>query len=122
MTKKFLEHPPNLKYNKNIGQLPTQVHNSTIIYLREAKHLTVKLRSFPQGKEPSKNKRMPLIAARTRYSLVKGERIVRFVLTARLRAFYLPVCSIFIGACSRVISFRSDMGCLIILSLHARKQ
>jgi hypothetical protein len=28
---------------------------------------------------------MPLFAARTRYSLVKGERIVRFVLTARLR-------------------------------------
>ncbi|KAH7565998.1 hypothetical protein JRO89_XS08G0057000 [Xanthoceras sorbifolium] len=27
---------------------------------------------------------MPLSAASTRYSLVKGERIVRFVLTARL--------------------------------------
>ena len=35
---------------------------------------------------PSKNWRMPLYAASTRYSLVKGERIVRFVLTARLRA------------------------------------
>jgi hypothetical protein len=32
---------------------------------------------------------MPLFAASTRYSLVKGERIVRFVLTARLRD--LPV-------------------------------
>jgi hypothetical protein len=32
-----------------------------------------------------KNRRMPLIAARTRYSLVKGKRIVRSVLTARLR-------------------------------------
>ena len=30
---------------------------------------------------------MLLFAARTRYSLVKGERIVRFVLTAQLRAF-----------------------------------
>ncbi|GAB2219822.1 hypothetical protein Droror1_Dr00007459 [Drosera rotundifolia] len=33
----------------------------------------------------SKNGRMPHEAAGTRYSLVKGERIVRFVLTARLR-------------------------------------
>jgi hypothetical protein len=36
-------------------------------------------------RDPSKNSRMPLFAARTRYSLVKGERIVRFVLTAWLR-------------------------------------
>jgi hypothetical protein len=36
-----------------------------------------------------KNRRMPLIAARTRYSLVKGERIVRFVLTARLRGLVI---------------------------------
>ena len=36
---------------------------------------------------PSKNRRMPVSAASTRYSLVKGERIVRFVLTARLRAY-----------------------------------
>ncbi|OMP02656.1 Mitochondrial chaperone BCS1 [Corchorus olitorius] len=33
---------------------------------------------------------MPLRAASTRYSLVKGERIVRSVLTARLRAFSIP--------------------------------
>ena len=33
----------------------------------------------------SKNKRMPQKAVRTRYSLVKGERIVRSVRTARLR-------------------------------------
>ncbi|KAK9189983.1 hypothetical protein WN943_018583 [Citrus x changshan-huyou] len=38
-------------------------------------------------KHPSKNRRMPLSAASTRYSLVKGERIVRSVLTARLREF-----------------------------------
>jgi len=31
---------------------------------------------------------MPLFAARTRYSLVKGERIVRFVLTAWLRDLF----------------------------------
>lgn len=37
--------------------------------------------------KPSKNWRMPLFATRTRYSLVKGERIVRFVLTAWLREF-----------------------------------
>ncbi|CAK7336254.1 unnamed protein product [Dovyalis caffra] len=34
-----------------------------------------------------KNWRMPLFAANTRYSLVKGERIVRSVFTARLRGF-----------------------------------
>jgi hypothetical protein len=39
---------------------------------------------------PSKNKRMLLSAASTRYSLVKGERIVRFVLTAQLRAMDRP--------------------------------
>ena len=36
--------------------------------------------------EPSKNRRMLLGAAGTRYSLVKGERIVRSVPTAQLRA------------------------------------
>ncbi|KAM7515589.1 hypothetical protein LguiA_005172 [Lonicera macranthoides] len=35
--------------------------------------------------DPSKNSRMLLNAASTRYSLVKGERIVLFVLTAQLR-------------------------------------
>ena len=35
----------------------------------------------------SKNRRMPVRTACTRYSLVKGERIVRSVLTARLRKF-----------------------------------
>ncbi|XP_055814370.1 annexin D3-like [Solanum dulcamara] len=34
---------------------------------------------------PAKNWRMPLIEARTRYFLVKGERIVRYVLAAWLR-------------------------------------
>jgi hypothetical protein len=37
---------------------------------------------------------MPLFAARTRYSLVKGERIVRFVLTARLRGWGEPLISL----------------------------
>ena len=43
--------------------------------------------SFLIKRNPSKNRRMPVRAACTRYSLVKGERIVRSVLTARLRAF-----------------------------------
>ena len=34
---------------------------------------------------PLKNWRMPLQAVSTRYSLVKGERIIRIVLAARLR-------------------------------------
>ena len=38
-------------------------------------------------KDPSKNWCMLLIVASTRYSLVKGERIVRFVLTTQLHAF-----------------------------------
>ena len=45
---------------------------------------------------PSKNRRMPLFAACTRYSLVKGERIVRFVLTARLRGLLGALAFIFI--------------------------
>jgi hypothetical protein len=45
----------------------------------------------PQREEmPSKNKRMLLSAASTRYSLVKGERIVRYVLTAQLRELQQP--------------------------------
>ncbi|KAF1888107.1 hypothetical protein Lal_00024119, partial [Lupinus albus] len=36
-------------------------------------------------KDTSKNKRMPLKVSNTRYSLVKGERIVRFVYNTRLR-------------------------------------
>ncbi|KAH0991588.1 hypothetical protein GBA52_003071 [Prunus armeniaca] len=39
----------------------------------------------------SKNGHMLLIAASTRYSLVKGERIVRSVLTARLRDFQVKL-------------------------------
>ncbi|KAH0979809.1 hypothetical protein GBA52_006986 [Prunus armeniaca] len=39
----------------------------------------------PTEVRPSKNRRMPFKATRTRYSLVKGERIVRFVLDAWLR-------------------------------------
>jgi len=38
---------------------------------------------------PSKKRRMPLGVESTRYSLVKGERIVRFVLTTWLRDFNL---------------------------------
>jgi hypothetical protein len=45
----------------------------------------LQFRGFTKGRNPSKNRRMPLDVASTRYSLVKGERIVRFVLTARLR-------------------------------------
>ena len=40
----------------------------------------------PKNPDPGKNKRMPLDVANTRYSLVKGERIVRSVLTTWLRA------------------------------------
>lgn len=40
----------------------------------------------------SKNRRMPLNAERTRYSSVKGERIVRFSPTARLReSFFIKL-------------------------------
>ena len=39
-----------------------------------------------EEREPSKNWSMLLVAAGTRYSLVKGERIVRSVPTAQLRA------------------------------------
>ncbi len=45
----------------------------------------LQFRGFTKGRNPSKNRRMPHDVASTRYSLVKGERIVRFVLTARLR-------------------------------------
>ena len=38
-------------------------------------------------------KRMPLNVTNTRYSLVKGERIVRFVFITQLRAFITPSCS-----------------------------
>jgi hypothetical protein len=37
-------------------------------------------------RDPSKNWCMLLVVASTRYSLVKGERIVRFVLTTQLHA------------------------------------
>ncbi|KAF7803805.1 Mitochondrial chaperone BCS1 [Senna tora] len=56
---------------------------------REQKAMYLKDRNcegLPKRKSHSKNRRMPLLAASTRYSLVKGERIVRSVLTARLRA------------------------------------
>ena len=54
--------------------------------LRQFKLLRLILIGLFNKEQPSKNKRMPLRAASTRYSLVKGERIVRSVLTARLRA------------------------------------
>jgi hypothetical protein len=41
---------------------------------------------------------MPLFAARTRYSLVKGERIVRFVLTAWLRDLFRRRLGVFISS------------------------
>jgi hypothetical protein len=46
---------------------------------------------------PSKNWCMPLGAASTRYSLVKGERIVRSVPTAWLYELHLPVTASYIG-------------------------
>ena len=52
------------------------------------KHLETKIWGAPTEVHPSKNRRMPFKAPRTRYSLVKGERIVRFVLNAWLRGFY----------------------------------
>ena len=42
----------------------------------------------PKEDGPYKNYGMMIIMACTRYSLVKGERIVRFVLTTQLSAFY----------------------------------
>lgn len=46
------------------------------------------VRALQFNGKPSKKLRMPLSAASTRYSLVKGERIVRSVLTARLRELF----------------------------------
>ena len=65
---------------------------------------------FFQEEEPSKNKRMPLSAASTRYSLVKGERIVRSVFTARLRWLSRVVRLLYKGAPHLVDSLFSDMG------------
>jgi len=42
---------------------------------------------LPKRRDPSKNWCMLLAVASTRYSLVEGERIVRFVLTTQLHAF-----------------------------------
>ena len=44
-----------------------------------------------EEREPSKNWSMLLVAAGTRYSLVKGERIVRSVTTAQLLALCRPL-------------------------------
>ncbi|CAB4295061.1 unnamed protein product [Prunus armeniaca] len=46
-------------------------------------------RAQPKMTKFSKNGHMLLLAASTRYSSVKGERIVRSVLTARLRDFQI---------------------------------
>ncbi len=65
------------------------------------------------GREPSKNWRTPLYAASTRYSLVKGERIVRTVLTARLRGFFWLFAYGFIGhLLTQPIIYTSDVGLL----------
>ncbi|KAK4375693.1 hypothetical protein RND71_006370 [Anisodus tanguticus] len=44
-------------------------------------------RTFQTKDETSKNWRMSLFATNTRYSLVKGERIIRYVFFAWLREF-----------------------------------
>ena len=61
---------------------------------------------------------MPLFAARTRYSLVKGERIVRFVLTAWLREFLgLILCCNFILRQSMCLLLVYQCGTQLTLSL-----
>ena len=54
--------------------------------------------------------RMPVSAAGTRYSLVKGERIVRSVLTARLRAFNVTTRHLFIHQTRVLLPDFSDVG------------
>ena len=69
--------------------------NCELIISRLPKLSRIKLRpkvqlhivGAPTEVRPSKNRRMPLKTPRTRYSLVKGERIVRYVLNAWLRKF-----------------------------------
>ena len=53
---------------------------------------------------------MPVSAASTRYSLVKGERIVRFVLTARLRDFNDTTRHLFIPQTLALLPDFSDVG------------
>ncbi|KAF1890692.1 hypothetical protein Lal_00013287 [Lupinus albus] len=59
-------------------------------------------------KGASKNKRMPLKVTCTRYSLVKGERIVRFVLNTRLREDNNSMHFIFILRCGKQFSMVSQ--------------
>ena len=57
----------------------------------------------------SKNRRMLLIAAITRYSLVKGERIVRFVPTGHLREEFYKDSGLFMGNPGRPHSYNEPM-------------
>ena len=61
-------------------------------------------------REPSKNRRMPQCAVSTRYSLVKGERIVRSVITAWLLDFVRCLLGILKCACWKLISFLLHVG------------
>jgi len=54
-------------------------------YLRSTQRIIIINENSTNIAEPfikgsSKNRRMPLVVTNTRYSLVKGERIIRFVL------------------------------------------
>ena len=53
---------------------------------------------------------MPLDVTRTRYSLVKGERIIRYVLITRLRDYSLAILTLFILYCSFPFSRLFDVG------------
>ena len=55
------------------------------IYCR--RNLELELLGVDTKENPSKIRGMPLSMESTRYSLVKGERIVRSVLTTRLHGF-----------------------------------
>lgn len=61
-------------------------------------------------KNPSKNKRIPLKVTRTRYSLVKGERIVRFVLITRFRDFFPMYLFQFIALAPYITCYTSRCG------------
>jgi len=66
-----------------------RVHNRCLKPSSLAKKLKIKL-SLQSSlfENPFKNKRIPLLVTSTRYSLVKGERIVCYVLITRFRGLH----------------------------------
>lgn len=70
------------------------------------------LGSFLKEKYPSKIGVCCLITMSTRYSLVKGERIIRYVLTAQLHKFWVNSASLFISLPLNSHLFLLDVGFL----------